>query len=395
MKHDRPLPSQDPDSVAVTPEAEAAPVEAPKAPETTAGKAGGGSRKKAILGLVALLVLGAGGYEGYKYWTVGRFMESTDDAYVQADITLISSKVLGYVTELPVSANTHVKKGDVLVRLDDGDYRIALETARSKVTSADETLARIDAQITAAKAAVSQAVAGQDAAEATLRSANSSYDRTKGLKDRAVATQAALDTATETLDTATASLASAKAAVVSAEAQVSVLKAQRAEAEGSKHQLELAVKQAELDLERTVLRAPADGVIANLNMEKGDLVSAGTRLAALVPDQGFYIEANFKETQMEGIAAGAEVTLSFDALPDREFEGKVASAAPATGSVFSLLPADNATGNFTKVVQRVPVRIEIPEEALATGQLRAGLSVEVNVDSRTVPDQRARLAAAE
>lgn len=148
-----------------------------------------------------------------------------------------------------------------------------------------------------------------------------------------------------------------------------------------------------------MLRAPADGTVANLAIEQGDLVQPGARLAALVPEDRLYIEANYKETQMPGVAPGATVHVTFDALPDLEFEGRVASAAPATGSVFSLLPADNATGNFTKVVQRVPVRIELPEEALATGQLRAGLSAVVAVDRRTAPGgettQQAALAATE
>ena len=204
--------------------------------------------------------------------------------------------------------------------------------------------------------------------------------------------QAQLDQATEGLDTATAGVAQARAGVTSAEAQVAVLRAQRAEAEGTRRELQLAAEQAQRDLDLTVLRAPASGTVANLALEVGDLVAPGTRLAALVPTDGLYVEANFKETQMEGVVPGSPARLTFDALPGREFEGRVASAAPATGSVFSLLPADNATGNFTKIVQRVPVRIEIPAEAIATGQLRAGLSTTVEVDRRTAP---ARDAAGE
>ncbi len=343
------------------------------------------SRKRLVLGLVALAVLGGAGYAGHDYWTVGRFMVSTDDAYVDADITLISSRVQGYVAEVPVKANDHVKAGQVLVRLDDGDYRIALQTAESRVETAGDTLKRIDAQIQAALAAVTQAEAGQDAAAASLKNATLTKDRVAGLAVRNVATQAQLDAANEGFDTASANLASAKAAVSSAEAQVAVLRAQRAEEEGARHELELAVAQAQRNLDLTVLRAPSDGTIANLSLDTGDLVAPGARLAALVPDAGLYIEANFKETQMAGIAAGAEVKMSFDALPGREFTGTVQSAAPATGATFSLLPADNATGNFTKVVQRVPVRIELPAEALATGQIRAGLSAVVDVDRRTSP----------
>jgi membrane fusion protein (multidrug efflux system) len=342
-----------------------------------------------------LAALGAGAWKGEQYWTTGRFLVETDDAYVQADITLVSSRVQGYADEVLVSDNDHVQAGDILVRLDAGDYEIALQTAESRVATADQTLARIDAQTEAARAAVTQAQAGLDAAQAQLRNARANAARTRSLAGQGTVAQSQLDDAEETLDTATAGLAQAQAAVASAEAQVSVLTAQRAEAEGQKHELELAVAQARRNLDLTVLRAPADGTIANLALEQGDLVQPGTRLAALVPDDSLYIEANYKETQMEGVAPGATVHLSFDALPGQEFESTVASTAPATGSVFSLLPADNPTGNFTKVVQRVPVRIEIPEEALATGQLRAGLSAIVEVDRRTIPQGTETAAVAE
>jgi len=354
-----------------------------------------GSRRRRILALLAIAVLAGAGYGGWQYWSVGRFLVETDDAYVQADITLISSRVQGYVAELPVAENAHVEAGDVLVRLDDGDYRIALDRAKARVATADSTLARIDAQVDAARAAVKQAEAGRDAARATLKNAKSSLDRVTGLAKSNFAAQAQLDSATEGFDTATANLAEAEAAVDSARAQVEVLAGQRAEAEGTRHELKLAVDQAQRDLDMTVLRAPVAGTLANLGLETGDLVTPGARLAALVPDDGLYVEANFKETQMPGVVPGARVELRLDALPGQSFEGRVASAAPATGSVFSLLPADNATGNFTKVVQRVPVRIALPPEAMATGQLRAGLSAVVEVDTRTAPAAPDRVAAAE
>jgi membrane fusion protein (multidrug efflux system) len=276
-----------------------------------------------------------------------------------------------------------VQAGDVLVRLDDGDYTIALEVAEGRVASAGETLNRIDAQILAAQAGVAAAQAQHDMAIAQQRAAQSNATRVQSLASNNVAAQAQLDTATETLATATATVASADAAIASANAQVGVLKAQRAEAVGTQHELELAVDQAQRNLDLTVLRAPATGTLGNMTLEVGDLVTAGARLAALVPLESLYIKANFKETQMAGIAVGATVGITIDALPDATFEGTVESIAPATGSVFSLLPADNATGNFTKVVQRVPVRIAIPQEALDAGGLRAGLSVKVEVDSRT------------
>ncbi|TNC72012.1 HlyD family secretion protein [Rubellimicrobium roseum] len=343
-------------------------------------------RKKIVLGLIALAVLGGAGYEGRQWWTEDRFLVETEDAYVQADIALISSRVQGYVAEVLVKDNDRVRAGDMLVRLDDGDYRIALDTAESRVATAGQTLSRIDAQTQATRAAVQQARAGLDAALAQLRTATANAQRVRSLSESGVAAQARLDEATEALDTATAGIAQAEAAIASAEAQVAVLTAQRAEAEGTRDELELAVEQARRNLDLTVLRAPADGTVANLALEVGDLVQPGARLAALVPQDGLYVEANYKETQMASVQPGATVHVTFDALPGQEFEGTVASTAPATGSVFSLLPPDNATGNFTKVVQRVPVRIELPARALATGQLRAGLSAIVEVDRRTAPE---------
>ncbi|WP_375262286.1 HlyD family secretion protein [Palleronia sp.] len=337
-----------------------------------------------MLAIVALAAAAGIAQFGHQWWTHGRFMVNTDDAYVTADITLISSRVQGYVDSVEVEENQQVTAGDVLIRLEDGDFRIARDVARSRASTASDTLERIDAQIAAARAGIAQAEAMRDVAEAQLRTARTNAEQFTSLNRVSVASQAQLDRATEALDTALASHANAEAAIAAAEAQVSVLQAQRAEAEGTRRELQLAVDQVERDLKLTVLRAPADGRIANVTLEKGDLVAAGARLAALVPTDTLYIEANFKETQLSGIHESADVHITFDALPDVECEGRVASLAPATGSVFSLLPADNATGNFTKVVQRVPVRIAIPDEALDTGRLRAGLSAVVEVDSRTV-----------
>ncbi|APZ50738.1 HlyD family secretion protein [Salipiger abyssi] len=342
-------------------------------------KRGGRAR---VLGGIALLALLAGGYAGYGWWTNGRFMVGTDDAYVQADLSLVSSKLQGYVAEIPVQANQHVSKGDVLVTIEDGDYRIALEQAQAKLPTLDRTLARIEAQITAAKASVTQAEAELSGAEARLHTAETTQARIKGLAARKVASQADLDDANGALQTARANRAAALASIERAKAEIAVLQAERAETESSRRELQLDIDQAQRDLDHTVLRAPFDGIVANIAIEAGELVNVGARLAAVVPDRGLYVEANFKETQLDGIVPGETATLSIDAMEGNAIEGRVVSVAPATGSVFSLLPADNATGNFTKIVQRVPVRIELPAE---TEGLRAGLSVVVEIDRRTAP----------
>lgn len=342
-------------------------------------------RRSPVLPVILLALAAAGGWYGYHWWTDGRFMISTEDAYIQGDIAIISPKVSGYVKSVDVKENQVVKAGDALVSLDDGDYRLALDKANANIESARLAIKRIDAQIVGANAALQQAEAQQGALEAAVRGAETTQKRASELAAKSVGTTADLDNAQVALDQARANLVAGKAGVSSAHANIELLGAQRNEAVNTVRVQELARDQAERDLSFTVLRAPYDGVVGNLAVQTGDLVSAGKRLAALVPVSDLYIEANFKETQISGLVPGSKVSIHVDAYGDTPLEGTVTSIAPASGSVFSMLPAENATGNFTKVVQRVPVRIALPDEALAGGHLRAGLSVVVDVDSRTAP----------
>lgn len=369
----------------------------PAAPTKVGGsetQAAEGKKKKGIGRRVVLPVLlvaaivGAGWY-GYDYWTNGRFLVSTDDAYVQGDIAALSPKVTGYIEKAPV-ANQHVKAGDIVFQLDNGDYRIALEEAEAKIATQQETLARISAQTEAAEASLQQAQASKLAANAVATNARSMMDRAQQLRASRFGSQSDLDNATSAADQANANLAGADAQIAAANANIGVLQAQYKEAESGIKSLELARDKAQRDLSFTAIRAPFDGVVGNLSGKLGDLVSAGQRIAALVPVDHLYIDANFKETQLAEIKPGEKVEISVDALDGETFEGTVASVSPASGAVFSLLPAQNATGNFTKVVQRVPVRISIPSEALATGKFRAGLSVIVSVDTRTAPGAEAK-----
>jgi membrane fusion protein (multidrug efflux system) len=363
--------------------AEAAPVAdiAAAAP----AKVKGGGRRRVVVSIIALLALAGATWFGHGYYTVGRFMVSTDDAYVVGDITTVSPKVTGDVTQVNVVANQRVKAGDALVTLDDGDYVIARDQAQAAIDNQNLTLARIDAQIAGAGAAVAQAQAQKTALQAAQRNAQLAFDRATELTARNVVSQADLDKATAALDQANANLVAADAQITAAEASVGVLQAQRTEAAGTIKTQELALKKAERDMGFTVLRAPYDGIVGNMAVQTGDLVSPGARLAAVVPVDALYVEANFKETQLANLVPGEQVTITVDAIGDERIHGTVESIAPASGSVFSLLPAENATGNFTKVVQRVPVRIALPADALATGHLRAGLSVTVEADTRTIP----------
>lgn len=353
------------------------------------------SRKRKILSVLLIAALAGGAWYGYEWWTTGRFMVSTDDAYIQGDIMAMSPKVTGYIEDVLVSANSQVKAGMPVFQLDQGDYQIALDEKVAALASQQQTLARIDAQAVAAEASLTQARASQQSTLAGLTNAQTTVDRITKLHDTKFVSQAELDRATMALAQAQAGDANAQAQIAAAQANIGVLKAQYSEAASQVRSLELARDKAQRDLSFTTLRAPFDGVVGNLTGNKGDLVSAGQRIAALVPVNALYIEANFKETQLKNLHGGETVHITVDALGGETFEGKLASLAPASGSVFSLLPAENATGNFTKVVQRVPVRIAIPAEAFATGKLRAGLSVSVDVDTRTAAPTTATTATTE
>jgi len=343
-------------------------------------------RRSLVLPIIVLALLAGAGWYGYGWWTEGRFMVSTDDAYIRGDIAIISPKVTGYVQSVDVQHDQYVKAGDPMVTLDDGDYRIAFDEAQANVASAKLAVMRIDAQITGGEASLAQAQAQLGALKAAARGAEIQQKRASELAAKSVGTTADLDNAGVTLEQAKANVVAGEASVSSAEANIRLMKAQRDEATNTIRLQELAVAKARRDLDFTVLKAPYDGVVGNLAVQTGDLVSAGKRLAALVPVNELYIEANFKETQIAHLVPGSKVNVHVDAYGDTPLVGTVTSIAPGSGSVFSMLPADNATGNFTKVVQRVPVRIALPADALKEGHLRAGLSVVVDVDTRTAPE---------
>lgn len=349
-------------------------------------------KRSPVLPVILAALLGGAAWYGYGWWTEGRFMVSTEDAYIEGDIAIISPKVSGYVEKVNVTSDQIVHAGDPLVTLDGGDYQIAYEQALANKESAELSVKRIDAQIIGGEASVAQSEAQLGALEAAARGAEITANRASDLASKSVGTTADLDNAKVSLDQARANLVAGQAAVSSAKANLALLKAQREEALSTVRLQQLAIDKAKRDLDFTVLKAPYDGVIGNLAVQAGDLVSAGKRLAALVPTSELYIEANFKETQIADLVPGSKVAIHVDAYGDQPLEGTVTSIAPASGAIFSMLPAENATGNFTKVVQRVPVRIALPQDALAGGHLRAGLSVIVDVDTRTAPDGRALAA---
>ncbi len=337
--------------------------------------------RKLVLAVLALAAVAGGGYEGWHWWTVGRFMVSTDDAYVSADTTILAAKVAGYVTDVAVEANQRVAAGDLIARIDDGDYRLAVQADENRVATQQSTIDRIGQQMVAAGAAVDESQAEVASAEAELTRTVQVLQRQQKLATSHFASQQAVDNAIAEHDRAIAGIAGAKAALAAAQANVSVLGAQRTEAVRTLAELQTTLAQAERELSFTEVRAPVDGVIGNRAVQVGSYVQTGTRLAAIVPLDGVYVDANFKETQLGELHAGQSVEVEVDAFPGRSFEGVVDSIAPASGSVFSLLPPENATGNFTKIVQRVPVRIRLPADEEAV--LRPGMSVVATVDTRT------------
>ena len=360
--------------------AEPAPIAATGA--TAAPKPKSKTLRRVGLLLAGTAAIGAALWFGGNWWFNGRFIISTDDAYVGAEMATISAKLSANIAAVSVVQNQQVRAGDALVALDDGDWRIALESARAKSATANATLARIDSQIEAGRASLLQAQAQETSAQAGVTRTLADYERASSLAAKSYGSQATLDAATAARDQAQASLGSARAGVTAAQANIEVLKAQRVEAARQGDELKVAEQKAERDLSFTRVAAPIDGLIANTNVQLGDLVSAGKRLMSIVPLDQVYVDANFKETQVGPLKIGATATITVDALPGQVFEGRVSGISGGTGSVFTLLPPDNATGNFTKIVQRVPVRIALAPEAAARHVLRPGMSVVVSIDPR-------------
>ena len=367
-------------------------IDGPASPPETAAAPPKRSRKRLVLLAVLALAAGIGGYFGYGWWTNGRFLVVTDDAYVGADVTILAAKASGYVTAVEVENNGQVEAGQVVARVDDVDYRLAVTAAGDKLATQKAAVERIARQVEAAEAQVAQAEPQIAAARADVVRTAADFERQTRLSQADFASKARLEQSLADRDRANANVKGAEAALATARANVAVLRAQREEAERVAAELATAGARAERDLSFTVIRAPVAGVVGNRAVEVGAYVQPGTRLAALVPLATVRVDANYKETQLGRIRIGQHVELEVDAFPGRSFTGTVESIAPASGSQFSLLPPENATGNFTKIVQRVPVRIKVDPALAKQNLLRPGMSVVVRVDTREQPpkEQAAR-----
>jgi membrane fusion protein, multidrug efflux system len=333
------------------------------------------------LGIALLLIAAAAAYGSY-YWVVGRFLESTDDAYVQADSTIIAPKVSGYLSNVLVADNQPVKAAQPLAKIDDRDYVAALDQAKADVATAQADIENVTAALQRQQAVIAQARATVAVDQVNLTYAEQENTRYGGLaKIGGASVEVAQQTASKR-DTAQATLTRDTAAVTAAEEQVGVLQAQLAKDKATLQHNEAVQEQAQLNLGYTNIIAPIDGVVGNRSLRVGEYVQAGTQLMAVVPLAAVYVVANFEETQLAGIRTGAPVSIVVDTYSGATVKGHVDSIAPASGEEFALLPPDNATGNFTKIVQRIPVKIAIDPNDPLRGELRPGMSVTATVDTK-------------
>ena len=338
--------------------------------------------RRILLGSAAMVVVAGVAAFGTYWFKTGRFLESTDDAYVQADYTTIAPKVSGYIADVKVEDNQTVKAGDVLAVIDDRDFRTALVQAKADVASAKADVDNIEAQLEEQQSVIQQAQAAITADQAGVTFAQADYTRFHSLTAQKVTSVQDEQRAQSVLQQQTAELQRDRAALSAAKQRVAVLTTAKAKAETQVQRLESFQTQAELNLSYTTITAPIDGTVGARSLRTGQYVQAGTQLMAVVPLKAVYVVANFKETQLADVKTGQPVEISIDGLPGITVKGKVDSLAPASGLEFALLPPDNATGNFTKIVQRIPVKIALELDGDLLGRLRPGMSAEPVIDTR-------------
>jgi membrane fusion protein (multidrug efflux system) len=336
----------------------------------------------AASGAIALLVV-AGLYGSY-YWTTGRFLVSTDDAYVQAHSVLISPKVSGYISEVPVDDNQSVKAGEVLARIDPRDYQTALDQARANVAAAQASINTLNQQVAQQQLVIEQDRQQVVSDQAALVFSKQDFQRYTHLATTGYGTVQRAQQAQADISEKQAALRHDTTVVAAAEKQIGVFDGQLAQAKATLAQQQAMEHQAELNLSYTTITAPVDGTVGVRTLQVGEYVQAGTQLMAVAPLQAVYVVANYKETQLTDVQPGQAVTIDIDTFPGTTVHGHVDSIAPASGQEFALLPPDNATGNFTKIVQRIPVKIDIDKNEPLLGRLRPGMSVQPTIDTRPI-----------
>ncbi len=338
-------------------------------------------RRLAYAALGGVIAFAAARY-GYEYWTVGRFIESTDDAYAGGDVTPISPHVAGFVADILVADNEYVRAGQPLIRLDARDFRAAADRAAAIVEARKATLDSLQRKQTLQQTAIRQAKADLDAKSAQATFARQDDERYHDLAQTAAGSRQNAERASSLNLAAEASVISSQAGLDAARQQLTVLDAEIAVAKADVAQAEADLHTADLNLDYTDIRSPIDGYVGNRAAQVGAYVMGGAYLATIIPAHDLWVDANFKESQLEHMIPGEAATIVADVLPNHVFRGHVLTLAPATGAVFSVIPPENATGNFTKIVQRVPVRIKLDDDPMLP-RLRPGLSATVGVDTRS------------
>jgi membrane fusion protein (multidrug efflux system) len=333
------------------------------------------------LALALALGIAAAADFGYSYLTTGRYLESTDDAYVKADSTIISPKVSGYIAEVLVGDNEKVRAGQLLARIDDRDFRAALDQAHADVDASEAAVRNLDAQISLQTPIIEQGTADVAGAEANLQFAQEEQARYDGLMKTGSGTIQRAQQTDAALREKVAQLQHGKSGLLAAQRKVDVLTTERAKAVAQLDRARAVEQQAALNVSYTRISAPVDGTVGARSLRVGQFVQAGTQLMAVVPLDAVYVVANFKETQLTHVRNGQPVELRIDSFHDTKLYGHVDSLSPASGLEFALLPPDNATGNFTKIVQRVPVKIVLDDQRLK-GLLRPGMSAEPTVNTK-------------
>ncbi|WP_299493237.1 HlyD family secretion protein [uncultured Shewanella sp.] len=322
---------------------------------------------------------------GYYWWMQVRFVESTNNAYVEADISNISVQVPGYITTTNVSDNQHVEKGQLLATLEDNQYAAKVAQDTAALDSVKAELATLTAKIALQQKLIIQAQAGMAAATADKLRAKQQLRRETQLKTKNYSSQDTVDQMQASFDSAVAGLDEAKANVEAKQGELVVYQAQEVEASAKAKQAQAVLTLSQIQLDDTQIRAPFSGVIGKRGALSGQYVQPGQALYSLVPDGAVWITANFKETQIQHMKPGQSVQVNLDAFPDKTFTGVIESLSPASGAKFSLLPAENATGNFTKIVQRIPVKIRLNMDShILSGEaskIVPGLSAVVSVDT--------------
>jgi membrane fusion protein, multidrug efflux system len=351
--------------------------------------------RKVLFIFLPVVVLVSGVSGGWYWWNFLRFLQSTDDAYVQSDVSLISPKVEGYIKKVKVADNQEVTEGAILFVIDDRDFKAKVALAEAAVATGEATITTYQSRLQLQQAMIDQAAASVKSAEADLTRAQQDYKRYSALLSTDFASRQRFEQAEADARKGEAALARSRAAFAAEQNQLAVLRSQQHEEEAKLKQARANLQLAQNDLDNTVIRAPISGVAGNRAGQVGQYVKAGTQLLSLVPLSHLYVTANFKETQLTHMRPGQLAQVSVDAYPDLTLDGRIESFAPASGAQFSLLPPDNATGNFTKIVQRVPLRIALPTNTPLAGRLRPGLSVTVTVDTRDTGDGDGLVGAAQ